>query len=181
MLQYAGSIRLRFKALRWFLCSGLGPGLGCHVPDLLVGQRRQVGEDFQQVALRVKPTAAADFDDREQDGAALPGFGFADEQLGLLADGGVAGGDPHGVVVDLNATVFEIDQQHGSHREGVVDGCAHRVLWPMTSSVGQQSGELAYLYLAAATAIGILVHVALLEINAVCFDGQCQRKRHADL
>jgi hypothetical protein len=44
---------------------GLGPCLGSHVLDLPIGQRRQADEDFPQVALRVKPTAAAGFDDQE--------------------------------------------------------------------------------------------------------------------
>ena len=103
---------------------GLGPGLGCHVLDLPVGQRRQAGEHFAQVGLRIDSSAAAGFDEREQNGAALPGFGFADKQPVLFADGGGADGVLHGVVVDLNATVFEIDQQHGPHRQGLVAGFA---------------------------------------------------------
>ncbi len=66
---------------------GLGPGSGCHVFDLLVGQCGQLGEDFAQVGLRVDASAAAGFDEREEDGAALSGFGFADEQPVFLADG----------------------------------------------------------------------------------------------
>ncbi len=88
---------------------GFGPGFGVHFLDLPVGQRRQSGEDFPQVGLRVDSPAAAGFDDRKEDGAALPGFGFADEQPVLFADGGWPDGSLDGVVVDLDAAVFEID------------------------------------------------------------------------
>ena len=112
---------------------GLGPSFGCHVLDLPVGQRRQAGEDFPQVGLGVDSSTTARFDDREQDGAALPGFGFADEQPVFLADGSWPDGVLHGVVVDLDSTVFEIDEQHGPHRQGVVDGSAHGALGQVLS------------------------------------------------
>ena len=63
-----------------------------------------------------------------KDGAALAGFGLADEQPVLLADGGGADGVLHGVVVDLDSAVFDINEQHGPHREGVIDGSAHGAL-----------------------------------------------------
>ena len=107
---------------------GLGPSFGCHFLDLPVGQRRQAGEDFPQVGLRVDSSTAAGFDDREEDGAALPGFSFADEQPVLFADGGWTDGVLHGVVVDLHATVFEIHCEHGPHRQRVVDGFAEGTL-----------------------------------------------------
>ena len=62
---------------------------------------------------RCDASAAAGFDEGEQDGAALSGLRLADEQPVLFADGGGADGVLHGVVVDLNATVFEIDEQQG--------------------------------------------------------------------
>jgi hypothetical protein len=51
----------------------------------------------------------------------------------FLADGGGADGVLHGVVVDLDSTVFEIDGEHGPHRQGVVDGSAHGALGQVLS------------------------------------------------
>ena len=39
------------------------------------------------------------------------------------------------VVVDLDSTVFEIDGEHGPHRQGVVDGSAHGALGQVTTAV----------------------------------------------
>ncbi len=88
---------------------GLGPGCGCHVFDLLVGPCWQLGEDFAQVGLRVDSSTAAGFDDRKEDGAALFGFGLADEQPVFLADGSWPDGVFDGVVVDLDSAVFDLD------------------------------------------------------------------------
>ena len=107
---------------------GLGPGSGCHVFDLLVGQYWRLGEHFAQVVLRVDSSTAASFDDREEDGAELSGFGFAYKQPVFLANGSWPDGILDGVVVDLDSAVFEIDGEHGPHRQGVVDGSAHGVL-----------------------------------------------------
>ncbi len=60
-------------------------------------------------------------------GAALPGFGFADEQPVLFVDGRWPEVVLDGVVVDLDATIFEIRGEHGPHRQRVVDGAAHGV------------------------------------------------------
>ena len=107
---------------------GLGPSFGCHFLDLPVGQRRQAGEDFAQVGLRIDAAAAAGFDDREEDGAALAGLGFADEEPVLFAHGGGADGVLDGVVVDLDSAVFEIDGEHGPQGQRVVDGFAQVAL-----------------------------------------------------
>ena len=106
----------------------LGPGFGGHVLDLLVGQRGQAREHLAQVGLWVDASAAAGFDDRVEDGAAVPGFGFADEQPVLLADGRRPDGVLDGVVVDLDSAVFEIHAEHGPQRQRVVDGFAHGAL-----------------------------------------------------
>ena len=94
----------------------------------LLGQCWQLGEDFAQVSLRVDATAATGFDDRKEDGAALSGFGFADEQPVFLADGSWPDGVFDGVVVDLDSAVFKIDGEHGPQGEGVVDGFAEGAL-----------------------------------------------------
>ena len=101
---------------------GLGPGLGCHVLDLPVGQRRQAGEDCAQVVLWIDASCATGFIERKEDGAALSGFGFTDEQPVLFADGGGPDGILDGVVVDLDSSIFEIDGEHGPQGEGAVDG-----------------------------------------------------------
>ena len=107
---------------------GLGPGSGCHVFDLLVGQYWQLGEHFAQVVLRVDSSTAASFDDREEDGAELSGFGFAYKQPVFLANGSWPDGILDGVVVDLDSAVFEIHAEHGPQRQRVVDGFAHGAL-----------------------------------------------------
>ena len=124
---------LRGLALSDCLLS-LGPGCRCDVLDLPVSQRRQAGEHVAQICLRIDASAAAGFDDREQDRAALPGLRFADKQPVLLADGRWPDRVLDGVIVDLNASVFEIDGEHGPQGQRVVDGTAHRAAWQMVAA-----------------------------------------------
>jgi hypothetical protein len=77
----------------------LGPGCRCHILDLPVGHRRQAGEHIAQISLRVDASAAASFDDGEQDGTALAGFSLADEEPIFLADGAGTNGVLNKVVV----------------------------------------------------------------------------------
>ena len=85
------------------------------------------------MGLRVDASAATGFDDREEDGASLSGFSFADEQPVLFTDGSWPDGSLHRVVVDLDSAVFEIDDEHGPKRQGVVNGSAHGALGQMLS------------------------------------------------
>ncbi len=108
---------------------GFSPGFRGHVLDLPVRERGQAGEHVAQVGLWVDATAATGFDDREQDGAALACLSLADEQPVLLADRRWPDGVLDGVVVDLDATVFEIHGEHGPHGQRVVDRSAHGTAW----------------------------------------------------
>ena len=114
---------------------GCGSGYRCHFPDLPVGQRRQAGEYVAQIALWVDAAAATGFDDREQYGAALACFGFADEQPVLFADGAL-----DAVVVDLDAPDFEMRGEHWRLRQRVVDGAAHGTAWPLIAAEFESGG-----------------------------------------
>src|SRR6185437_4711939 len=70
----------------------------------------------------------------------LAGGGFAEEEPVFLADGGGADGVFDQVVVDLQTTILEEDQQCGPLIEGVVDGFAHEALRQVTTD-GFQSHQ----------------------------------------
>ncbi len=128
--------------------AALGPGVGCDVLDLPVGQRRQAGEDLTQVGLRVDSSSATGFDDRAEDSATLSGLGYADEQPVLLADASWPDDILDWVAVDLlrythpsgslrlaisaslrfHVAILDINEQHGPLRQGIVDGFAHGAL-----------------------------------------------------
>lgn len=57
------------------------------------------------------------------------GFGFADEQPVLLTDGDGRMAFSTGVVVDLDASVFEIHAEHAPQCQRVVDRSAHGASW----------------------------------------------------
>ena len=80
---------------------------------LLVGHGRQTGEHVAQVLPRVEATAAASFDEGEEDRAALAHGFVADEQPVLLAHGGGPDGVLHKVVVDLDSSVLDVRLKHG--------------------------------------------------------------------
>ena len=82
------------------------PGLRRDFGDLPVGHVRQSCEDVAKISERIQPASAAVFDDGINDGAALAGFGLADEEPVLLADGRGADGVFHQIIVDLNPAVF---------------------------------------------------------------------------
>ncbi len=112
----------------------LGPSCRCHVLNLPVGHCRQTFEHVAKIGLWINATAAAGFDDREQDGTAQACFSLADEQPVLLADGGGADGILHRVVVDLDPAVCEINDEHRPMRQCVVDGPAHGALGQVTAA-----------------------------------------------
>ena len=62
---------------------------------------REAGEHVTQVGVGIKAAAAAAFDDRVEDGSALAGSGFADEEPVLFPDGGGTDGVFDQVVVGL--------------------------------------------------------------------------------
>ena len=74
--------------------------------------------------MRIDAAAAATLDNGVKDGAALAGVGIAEEQPVLLSEGGRSNGVFHEVVVELEATIFEIDTQKRPIGERVIDGLA---------------------------------------------------------
>ncbi len=103
----------------------LRPCLGHQIFDLPVGHRGQAGEHVPEIGERVEDTPPATFDDGVDDRAAHAGLGLADEEPVLLADGGRADGVFDEIVVDLQAAIFEEEEQRGPLVQGVVDGLAH--------------------------------------------------------
>jgi hypothetical protein len=73
---------------------------------------------------RIDVAAAATLNDGVKDRAALASVGMAEEQPVLLADGGRSNGIFHEVVVELEATIFEIDTQKRPIGKRVIDGLA---------------------------------------------------------
>lgn len=114
--------------MKWRAALCFGPGFRGDVFDLPVGQVREAGEDVPQVGMGIEAAAAAAFDEAVKDGSALAGFGVADEEPVLLADGGGTDGVFDPVVVDFDAPVFEVDAQRGPLAERVVDGLAQETL-----------------------------------------------------
>ena len=107
---------------------GFGPGFRGEVLDLPVGQVREAGEHVAQVGVGIEAAAAAAFDEAGEDGSALAGSGFADEEPVLLSHRGGTDGVFHQVAVDLDASVFEGDAQRGPLAQQVVDGCSQLAL-----------------------------------------------------
>lgn len=66
----------------------LRPGFWGEIFYLPIRRRRQPNEDITQVSSGVEATTTAAFHDGVQDCAAVPGFGFADEQPIAVSDGG---------------------------------------------------------------------------------------------
>ena len=91
------------------------------VVDLPVGHGRQSGKDFAEVSERIDAATAAGFDDRVDDGAAIAGSGFADEEPVLLPHSGGTDGILDAVVVDLEPAVGEEEEQAWPLAERVVD------------------------------------------------------------
>ncbi len=91
-------------------------------------------EDVAEVGVGIDPAAAAAFDEGVEDGAARAGFGGANEEPVLFADGGGADGVFDEVVVDLDAAVAEIDGEDGPLAGGVVDGLAEGTLREMAAT-----------------------------------------------
>ena len=94
----------------------------------LVGHVRQAREHFPQVGVGIKAATPAAFDHGVDDGAALAGLGFADEEPVFLADGGGANGVFHQVVIDLHPAIAQIDFQRGPLAQRIINGLAQAAL-----------------------------------------------------
>jgi hypothetical protein len=90
------------------LVSELRPGFGCEVWNLPVGGMRQAGEDVVQVSVRIESATTARFDDSVQDGV-------FDQ-----------------VVVDLDASVFEVNAEQGPIVQDVLQSQAHAAAGQVT-------------------------------------------------
>jgi len=75
------------------------PGIWREIFDLSSGSGWEPREDVPEVFEGIDLSAAAGFDDRVDQGAAVAGIGIADEEPVLLADGGGANGVFNEVVV----------------------------------------------------------------------------------
>src|SRR5690606_14522318 len=84
------------------------------------------GDEAVEVGPRVEATPQAAADEAVKDGTARAGFHITDEQPVLLAKGAGPDGVLHAVIVDLNETVVEVDEQAGPLAEGIGTGLAHR-------------------------------------------------------
>ena len=104
----------------------LRPGCGGDLLNLPVGHRRESGEDIAQIDEWIDSASATGFDDRVDDGAAITGRGFADEEPVLLAQSRRADGVLYPVIVDLKAAVFDEEQQAWPLTQSIVDRLADR-------------------------------------------------------
>ncbi len=101
---------------------GFGAGGGGEFGDLADSHGGQAGEDIAQPGEGIQSVAAAGFDEGVKDRGTFPGFGFADEQPVLFADGGGPYRIFDGVVIDADAAVLHEDLKLGIEVEGVGDG-----------------------------------------------------------
>ena len=101
------------------------PGIWRKIFDLCSGGGWQPREDVPKVLEGIDLPAAARFDDGVNQGAAVAGIGFPDEEPVLLADGRWTNGVFDQVVVDFQETIVEERQQGVPLTKGVVDGAAH--------------------------------------------------------
>ena len=101
------------------------PGIWRKIFDLCSGGGWQPREDVPKVLEGIDLPAAARFDDGVDQGAAVAGIGFPDEEPVLLADGGGTDRVFDEVVIDLQETVVEERQQRVPLTKGMVDGAAH--------------------------------------------------------
>ncbi len=94
----------------------------------MIGQMWEAGENVAQVGVGIDISAAAAFDDGVDDRATLTGTGFTDEEPVLFTDGGGADGIFHQVIVDLDASVAQVNIQGAPLAQGVIDGLAKQAL-----------------------------------------------------
>lgn len=90
------------------------PKPGSQILDLPVGHRGQPGQHVTEIGKWVEAAPTA-LDDGVDDGSALTGSGFADEEPVLPADGGGTDG-VFEEVVDLQPPIFKEDEQRGPCR-----------------------------------------------------------------
>ena len=89
----------------------MSPRFGRDVFDLPVGHGRQSGEDIPEVGKWIKTAAATRFDDGVEDGAAFASLGIAKEEPVLFADSRRTNGIFDQVVIDLEPTVLDKEQE----------------------------------------------------------------------
>src|SRR5687768_11752260 len=94
----------------------------------------QAGEDVAEVAVGIEAAATAAFDERINDGAAFAGSGFADEEPVFLSDGGGANGILDQIIVDLDATVPQVNLQGAPLAQSIVNRLSEQALWQMEAA-----------------------------------------------
>ena len=111
-----------------------GPDGGSDFGALLIGQVWEAGENLTQVGVGIELPAAAAFDDGVDDGAALAGSGFADEEPVFLSDCRWPDGILDQIIIDLDAAVAQIDLQRAPLAQGVLHRLAEQALWQVESA-----------------------------------------------
>ena len=93
-----------------------------------LGRVRQTGEQVGEVGLGVDPGTVAVADESVEGGGAVTGFGVADKQPVLFADGGGADGIFRQIIVELDPAVLEEHEEFFPLPEGIGDGQAGEAL-----------------------------------------------------
>ena len=97
-----------------------------------------------QVSIRIETAASAAFDDGVEDGAAFSGLGFADEQPISFSEGSRPDRIFHIIVIDLDASVIEVNTQQRPQVEDVIESQAHAAagqVAPLYFKTGQGAME----------------------------------------
>ena len=89
----------------------VGPSLRSECFDLPVGGIRQAREDVAQVSIRIDTATTAALHDGIEDGRAVSSLSLPNEQPIFLAERGRADGIFAKVIIDLDATIFEINAE----------------------------------------------------------------------
>ena len=97
--------------MRLQLQRSFSPGGGNDFGDLAVGHVGQPGEHISQISIRIDAATTAALDDRVEDRASLSGGGLSDEELVFLFDSSGPDCVLDQIIVDLDATVIEINLQ----------------------------------------------------------------------
>jgi len=106
----------------------LGPRCPQDCRDLMILHVGQAREHIAQTGEGIKAAPPAAFDQGINDGAALAGIGFPDEEPVFLADGSRPNGIFHQVVVDLHPTIAQINFQRAPLAQRIVNGAAQWTL-----------------------------------------------------
>ena len=92
--------------------------------DLIEGGDGTAAQDVVEVGLGVEAAATGAFDEGVVDGGGFAGFGIADEEIVLFADGAGSDGVFDEVVVEFDPAVFQIAGEAVPLAEGIVEGLA---------------------------------------------------------